>query len=132
MLTIFWDPQDPVFCDFREDQLSTINSQHSSDVLEHKAKPDIKSKSCGLMSKGIILLHDNAGPHTTQLTSLSLNVLPHPAYSQDYSPTDIFCLNHSKTHYVKKDLPTSKKPRRRCNRSFQINQKLLAKVIRKL
>ena len=43
--------------------------------------------------KGVILLQDNARPHTAlvtrqKLTELDIEVLPHPPYSPDLSPTD--------------------------------------------
>ena len=43
--------------------------------------------------KGFILIQDNARPHTSQvtrqkLTQLNIEVLPHPPYSPDLSPTD--------------------------------------------
>lgn len=49
--------------------------------------------------KGSILLHDNARTHTAQLTALKLNelgnqILHHPAYSLDLSPTDYYLLKH--------------------------------------
>lgn len=49
--------------------------------------------------KSPILLHDNATPHTSRLTLQKLNqlqyeVLPHPPYSPDLSPTDFHFFKH--------------------------------------
>ena len=67
MLTIFWDFEGPIFCDYLEDQ-RIINSQYYSDMLENKVKPAIRTKRRGLLTKGAILLQENARPHTAQLT----------------------------------------------------------------
>jgi transposase len=42
---------------------------------------------------GVILQHDNARPHTANMTKaaiqeLDLEILPHPPYSPDLSPSD--------------------------------------------
>jgi len=63
MLTVFWDFQGPIYCDFLEGQ-RTINSQYYSDILENKIRPAIRTKRRGLLTEGVILLHDNARPHT--------------------------------------------------------------------
>ena len=49
--------------------------------------------------KGPILLHDSARPHVSQITvrklnELSVEVLPHPPYSPDLSPTDYNLFKH--------------------------------------
>ena len=49
--------------------------------------------------KGPILLYDNAQPHVTQsvlqkLNELGYEVLPHPPYSPDLSPTDYHFFKH--------------------------------------
>ncbi len=46
-----------------------------------------------------ILLHDNARPHLTRVTqtelkNLGIEVLPHPPYSHDLSPTDFHFFKH--------------------------------------
>jgi len=45
------------------------------------------------LTKGVLLLHDNARPHTAHLTintirQLNWEVLEHPAYSPDLAPSD--------------------------------------------
>ena len=45
------------------------------------------------LAKNVVFLHDNARPHTAGLTKaflkhLEWDVLPHPPYSPDISPTD--------------------------------------------
>uniref|UniRef100_A0A4W6DTM9 Histone-lysine N-methyltransferase SETMAR n=1 Tax=Lates calcarifer TaxID=8187 RepID=A0A4W6DTM9_LATCA len=48
-----------------------------------QVKKDIKNKRRGHQSKGVILHHDNARPHT-----LGWELLPHPPYSPDLAPSD--------------------------------------------
>ena len=47
------------------------------------------------MSRGILLLHDNARPHTANLTQatirdLNFETLSHPPYSPDLAPSDFW------------------------------------------
>jgi [histone H3]-lysine36 N-dimethyltransferase SETMAR len=48
---------------------------------------------------GVLLLHDNARPHIVKQTvkkiaELNIEVLPHPPYSPDISPTDYHLFKH--------------------------------------
>ncbi|PNF23181.1 hypothetical protein B7P43_G02737 [Cryptotermes secundus] len=50
-------------------------------------------KRRGLLSKGVVLLHDNARPHTAAHTAetlqkLKFDVMAHPPYSPDLAPSD--------------------------------------------
>ncbi|XP_064485456.1 histone-lysine N-methyltransferase SETMAR-like isoform X2 [Ornithodoros turicata] len=67
MATVFWDKADVVHVDFRPSG-TTINSAYYCKVLRdvHKA---LKQKRPGFITKGVLLLQDNARPHTAHLTS---------------------------------------------------------------
>jgi hypothetical protein len=56
MLTLFWDMNGPILEHCQE----TVNSVRYSTMLEEKLKPAIRCRHRGLLSKGVILLHNNA------------------------------------------------------------------------
>ncbi|KAK8406844.1 hypothetical protein O3P69_007418 [Scylla paramamosain] len=92
MLTVFWDSRGPILEHYLETG-STVNSERYSDMLINKLKPAIRNKRRGLLSEGVLLLHDNARPHTAvhtinTLQELHFEVLEHPAYSPDLAPSD--------------------------------------------
>jgi len=71
---------------------SKINSARYSEMLIDRLKPEIRSKRRGQLSKGIVLLYDNARPHTAAhtveiLQKLKFEVLAHPPYSPDLAPS---------------------------------------------
>ena len=81
MLTEFWDSQGPVL-EHYEGRGTTINSKRYSEMLTDRLKPAIRSKRRGLLSK-VLLLHDNARPHTAAHTAetlrkLKFEVIAHP------------------------------------------------------
>ena len=81
----------------------TITGQHYSDQLEEQLHPSIRSKRSGLLSKGIVLQHDNARAHTANVTSstitkLGWEVLVHPPYSPDLAPSDYHLFGPLKDH----------------------------------
>ena len=70
---------------------TTVNSEGYSEMLSTGLKPAIRIKRRGLLSSGVLLLHDNAHPHTAihtlqTLVKLGFTVLEHPAYSPDLAP----------------------------------------------
>jgi len=92
MLTIFWDSQVPILETYQE-RGTTVTSATYCDMLQRELKPTIRSKRRGKLSKEILLLHDNARPHTTAhtletLKQLKWEVMEHPAYSPDLAPSD--------------------------------------------
>ncbi|KAJ7341759.1 hypothetical protein JRQ81_006703 [Phrynocephalus forsythii] len=55
----------------------------------------LKQKHCGIISKGVCLLADNAPVHTAQASvvtahRLGYELLQHPPYSPDLAPSDFF------------------------------------------
>ncbi len=55
----------------------------------------IKSKQPACCQKKVVLIHDNAQPHTAELiatliTSLKWDTFPHPAYCQDFASSDFW------------------------------------------
>ena len=87
----FFDCRGLLLVDFLE-RGPTINAKRYADALQ-KLRRTIKSKRPGMLSDGIILLHDNARPHTAYLVRDRLQrfgweTLQHPPYSPDLSPHD--------------------------------------------
>jgi hypothetical protein len=101
MLTI-WDVNGPVLVHFQE-KSQTVTSARYSDMLVNELKPTIQSKCRGLLSKRVLLLHDNARPHTAAhtvdtLCALKFEVLKHLPCSQDLVPSDFHLFGHMKEH----------------------------------
>jgi [histone H3]-lysine36 N-dimethyltransferase SETMAR len=88
----------PVYYKFL-DQGCSINAEVYCSELE-EVNTILRDKKPGLINqRGPILLHDNARPHTAQMTLQKLNdfgfeILPHPPYSPDLSPTDYHLFKH--------------------------------------
>jgi len=62
-------------------------------MLIDRLKPEIRSKRQGQLSKGNVLLHDSAHPHTAAhtveiLQKLKFELLAQPLYSPDLAPSD--------------------------------------------
>jgi hypothetical protein len=62
-------------------------------MLSNELKPAIKTKCQSLLSKGILLLHETAHPHTAihtvwTLQKLGFEVLELPAHSPGLAPSD--------------------------------------------
>jgi transposase len=92
--TVFWDVQGILLFDFTPPG-STVNAAAYQETLQ-RLKEAIRRKKPGLLTKGlgVLLLHDNARPHSAAATVNLLNswgweILPHPSYSPDLAPSDI-------------------------------------------
>ena len=74
MLTIFWDDSGPILVHFQK-KVQTVNSAGYSDLLVNELKPAMRTKRRGLLSKRVLLLHDNACPHMAARTVDTLRAL---------------------------------------------------------
>ena len=101
MCTIFWDRQGVLLVEFLP-QGTAINSAVYCETLK-KLKCAIQNKRHGILSATILLLHDNARPHSaaqTQdlITSFRWEQMDHPPYSPDLVPSDFHLFVHLKKY----------------------------------
>ncbi len=73
LATIFWDYKGVLLLKYCS-KGSTVTSELYFDTLI-RLQTRIKSKCPGLSKQKVILLHDNATPHSAKLTQISLNQL---------------------------------------------------------
>ncbi|GFO10599.1 histone-lysine N-methyltransferase SETMAR [Plakobranchus ocellatus] len=71
---------------------SVINATRYCSTLD-RLKEAIRRKRPRLLRRGVVLQHDNATPHSANLTQQWLQrygweILPHPAHSPDLAPSD--------------------------------------------
>ena len=70
----------------------TVNANRYCQTLD-KLREALRRKRPGRLSKGVILQHDNATPHTAKRTQdwlkrYNWETLPHPPHSPDLAPSD--------------------------------------------
>lgn len=106
MMTLWWSTIGVIHHNFLN-RGETINAEKyctEIDIMHNK----LTGKHPALVNRiGPILLHDNARPHVSRLTLQKLNelgyeVLPHPPYSPDLSPTDFHFFKHLDAFLQKK------------------------------
>jgi histone-lysine N-methyltransferase SETMAR len=89
---LFWDINESILEHYVEHG-QTVNSERYSAMLKDKLKPAIHGKRRGLLSKTVLLHHDNSQPHAAAATikttkKLNFELLPHPPYSPDLAQSD--------------------------------------------
>jgi hypothetical protein len=80
-----------------------VTSVRYSDMLVNEMKPAIRSKRRELLSKSVLLLHDNARQHMAvhtveKLRALKSEVMKHPPYSPDLASSDFNLFGPMKGH----------------------------------
>lgn len=93
MSTIFWDNEGILLIDFKTEG-TTVNGTYYADLLR-KLRVAIKEKRRGKLSKGVLLLHDNAPVHTAAIAKAAVlecgfEEISHPPYSPDMAPSDYY------------------------------------------
>ncbi|GBM26680.1 Mariner Mos1 transposase [Araneus ventricosus] len=91
MVTVFWDAQGILLIEFKT-RGATINSKVYFRTLK-KLQRAIQNKRRGLLSSGLVLLHDNRNRSSAVRTGEVLrkfkwDVFQHPPYSPDMAPSD--------------------------------------------
>lgn len=91
MVTVFWDSEGVILVDVMP-RGTTINSEAYVKTL-HKLKNRFRRVRHDKNPAEILILHDNARPHTSlrtreHLKKLGWTTLPHPPYSPDLAPSD--------------------------------------------
>jgi histone-lysine N-methyltransferase SETMAR len=85
MCTAFWDRKGVLLVDFMP-QGTTSNA----------------GVCCGMLSWGVVMIHDNTHPHTTTatqnlITTFGWEQFNHPPYSPDLEPSDFHLFLHLKS-----------------------------------
>ncbi|BFZ02563.1 hypothetical protein BsWGS_05602 [Bradybaena similaris] len=93
LLTLFSVMNDPLVEHYLKKRGETVNSARYTTFFEDELKPAIRSRHRGLLSRGVLILHDNAHPHTATaildtIKRLRSQILEHPPYSPDLAPSD--------------------------------------------
>ncbi|PNF41325.1 hypothetical protein B7P43_G17042 [Cryptotermes secundus] len=93
-----------------QDVATSVYANYSKTVnIMAAAKAGISHCTCykilpGLLTKGVLLLHDNAHPHTANKTNERLRnfnweVLEYPPYSPNLAPSDFHLFGPLKHHF---------------------------------
>lgn len=93
MATVFWDSEGILLIDYKEKGVS-ITGEYYATILE-RLREAIKEKRRGKLSRGVLLLHDNAPVHKSRVALAALHkvgfdILNHPPYSPDLAPSDYY------------------------------------------
>lgn len=106
MITVWWSAAGVIHYDFLKHG-ETITAQSYCQQIETMHRKLLDTQPGLVNRKGPILLHDNARPHVSKMTvqklhELKYEILPHPAYSPDLSPTDYHLFKHMDAFLVDK------------------------------
>ena len=93
MATVFWDAKGVILLDILPKR-STITGVYYANLLD-QLRTAIREKRRGKLSKGVLLQQDNARVHTCKVAMDAIErngyeLIPHPAYSPDLAPSDVF------------------------------------------
>lgn len=91
--TFFLDMRGIIFVDFLPHG-HTITGQYYAGMIRN-LREQIKEKRRGMLTKGVLFLHDNARVHTCGLSMATINdcgfeLIQHAPYSPDLAPSDYY------------------------------------------
>lgn len=95
LLCIWWDQTGVLYYELLKPSETVTGDRYKHQLLNLRQAIDTKRPQYGLRHDRIILQHDNARPHLAKqvketLKILGWEVLPHPPYSPDISPSDFY------------------------------------------
>ena len=101
MVTFFWDSQGIILVDYLPHQQTMIGQYYAE--LIRKLRAAVKEKRRGMLSRNVLLLHDNARVHTCGVSMEALKeagfeALPHPPYFPDLAPSDYHLFSYLKRY----------------------------------
>ena len=101
MASIFRDSKGLLLIDYLPHH-SSITGEYYAGLLR-KLREAIKEKRRGKLSRGVLLLHDNAPVHKSRVAQAQIQQcgseeLAHPAYSPDLAPSDFHLFRVLKAH----------------------------------
>lgn len=101
MATVFWDSEGILLVDYMPHKTTITGETYA--VLLEKLKDAIKEKRRGKVTRGVLLLHDNAPVHKSRIAMAAVRncgfeELNHPPYSPDLAPSDYYLFRHLKKH----------------------------------
>jgi len=108
MLTLFWDCQGVLLTKFQQRDHTIMSASYCAILT--KLHVAIHRKWPGLLTKGMLLLHDNAHPHSANQTTATLRsfkweVFQHPPYSPDLAPSEFHLFGTLKQHLLGECFP---------------------------
>ena len=101
MATVFWDAKGVIMLDYKPNK-TTITGAYYADIMR-KLRDAIKKKRRGMLTAGVLLLHDNAPVHKCRVAQAAIRdcgfeQLNHPPYSPDLAPSDYYLFRNLKSH----------------------------------
>ena len=89
--SVFWDRKGILLTEFMGPGTTTTSEVYCETL--NKLRRSIQNKWRGMLTKGIVLLHDNAWLHTAARTNALIRlfnweIFVHPPYSPDLAPSD--------------------------------------------
>ncbi|GFO28768.1 histone-lysine N-methyltransferase SETMAR [Plakobranchus ocellatus] len=92
-----------LYCQLKYRHLALRREKKIRRRAKRKEAEAICRKRPGLLRRGVVLQHDNATPHSANLTQQWLQrdgweILPHPAHSPDLAPSDFHFFGPLKRH----------------------------------
>ena len=99
MMTIFWDNEGILLMDYLSHG-DTISGQYYASLID-RLRSAVLEKRRGKFSRGVLLLHDNAPVHKSNIAQAAIRrvgftELNHPAYSPDIAPSDYYLFSNLK------------------------------------